>query len=292
MLNFRRPRFRPTVHNNLMGPAIRNISDTALWAATFRAQETDRPDALFRDPFAARLAGDRGRHILETVPHAGDNSWAWVIRTYLFDRVIRDRVAAGTRQVLNMAAGLDARPYRMDLPADLRWVEVDLPDLISYKQDILAADRPGCRFERIPLDLADREARRPLLQRLGRGLAISEGLLIYLTDGQVGDLASDLARAGFDYWLFDLASPALLQMLRATSGRATEEAGAPLRFAPENRTAFFEPFGWKAAQVHSVFDAALETGRIPRDILAAGPPPLPSGVTGEIWNGACLLERA
>src|SRR6202030_1591665 len=65
-------------------PLIRNVSDTALWAANYRAAETDRPDALFRDPFAKRLAGERGRQIADAVPGAARADWAWVGRTYLF----------------------------------------------------------------------------------------------------------------------------------------------------------------------------------------------------------------
>lgn len=49
-------------------PSIRHISDTALWAAVYRARETDRKDALFRDPFARRLAGERGEQIARANP--------------------------------------------------------------------------------------------------------------------------------------------------------------------------------------------------------------------------------
>ena len=100
-----------------MEPLIRHISDTARWVAVFRARETDRPDALFRDPFARRLAGERGEQIASTMPHGSDNTWAWIMRTYLFDQVIRERIAAGAEMVINLAAGLDARPYRMRSPA-------------------------------------------------------------------------------------------------------------------------------------------------------------------------------
>lgn len=275
-----------------MEPLIRNVSDTARWAAMFRAQESERPDALFRDPYAARLGGTRGEEILAKVPHAADNSWAWVMRTYLFDRAIRERIGAGVRKVLNLAAGLDARPYRMDLPAELEWVEVDLPPLVAYKEDVLAGERPMCRLERVAMDLADKPVRRALFQRLDGALAISEGLLIYFGEEDVAELARDLAAARVDYWLFDLASPALLAMLRLTTGRITSDAGAPMRFAPKERTAFFEPSGWRTLEVHSVFETALATGRVPQELLASAPPPLPPSVEGEIWSGACLLERA
>src|SRR5262245_45800813 len=107
-------------------PAIRNVSDTAAWAAHYRALESDRPDASFRDPYAERLAGERGRRIAAQEREMDRAAWAWAMRTLLFDELLLGEIAGGADLVVNLAAGLDARPYRMDLPPDLRWVEVDL----------------------------------------------------------------------------------------------------------------------------------------------------------------------
>src|SRR5580658_7216524 len=138
---------------NDAGLSVRNISDTARWVAYFRARETERPDALFRDPYAERLAGEHGFHIANTLPEGNKHEWAWVARTYLFDHFVSGAIQAGADLVVNLAAGLDARPYRMDLPASLQWVEVDLPEIVSYKQEILADAKPRCRLDRIALDL-------------------------------------------------------------------------------------------------------------------------------------------
>ncbi|HEV1993863.1 MAG TPA: class I SAM-dependent methyltransferase, partial [Candidatus Acidoferrum sp.] len=99
--------------------AVRNISDTARWAAVFRARETERADALFRDPYAERLAGTLGVDIANTLPQGNSHAWAWVARTYLFDQFITQELQQGADMVVNLAAGLDARPYRMSLPASL-----------------------------------------------------------------------------------------------------------------------------------------------------------------------------
>jgi len=105
--------------------------------------------------------------------------------------------ALSKRGQINLGAGLDARPYRMQLPAFLQWVEVDLPEIIAYKEAILANEEPRCRLERICLDLSDAEARRTLLAELDRRakkiVVMSEGLLIYLSTEEVGSLAKDLA---------------------------------------------------------------------------------------------------
>src|SRR5271165_5539968 len=93
--------------------AVRGVSDTALWVAYFRALETHRPDALFRDPYAERLAGVHGFHLANTLPDGNKHDWAWTARTYLFDQFITRVIENGAEVLINLAAGLDARPYRM-----------------------------------------------------------------------------------------------------------------------------------------------------------------------------------
>src|SRR6185369_3245914 len=126
---------------SVVSQLIRNISDSARWAAVFRARESERPDALFRDPLARRLAGARGEEIATQMPHGGSHAWSWVTRTVLFDQFIANAVGQGADMVVNLAAGLDARPYRMALPSSLTWVEVDLPEFLDYKEEVLAGEK-------------------------------------------------------------------------------------------------------------------------------------------------------
>src|SRR5579863_9119746 len=186
--------------NDSSNSLIRGISDTARWVAYFRARETQRPDALFHDPYAERMAGERGIHIANTLPQGNKQEWAWVARTYLFDSFLASEIEDGADVVVNLAAGLDTRPYRMKLPQTLYWLEVDLPDIISYKQEMLAQEEPKCRLERISLDLSDTVARRELFADLNgqakKIVVATEGLLIYFTADEVGALSSDLAAAG------------------------------------------------------------------------------------------------
>jgi methyltransferase (TIGR00027 family) len=279
-------------------PLMRDVSDTALWAAVFRARETERQDALFRDPYAKRLAGPRGEQITDTLAHAGENSWAWVMRTYIFDEIITDQLRQGTDLVINLAAGLDARPYRMPVPNALRWVEVDLPHLVAYKQELLVGEKPVCSLERVNLDLSDRNQRRELFARLGkqakRALVLSEGFLTYLTREENAELAEDLAaQPSLAHWLFDLISPALLAFMQQTSGQHTEKAGAPLKFAPAEGPEFFEPHGWRAEQIRSLFQAAIQTNRVPPELqqfVGFPEPPKPWSLPLP-WSGVCLMRR-
>src|SRR6266850_3986046 len=122
---------------------ITHVSDTARWVAIYRAMESERPDALFRDPYARRLAGPRGEEIVRHMPRGRSMAWPMIVRTAVMDEVILRAVERdGVHTVVNLAAGLDTRPYRLPLPSGLRWIEADFPDLLAYKQEELAGEKP------------------------------------------------------------------------------------------------------------------------------------------------------
>jgi len=246
------------------------VSDTARWVALYRAMESERPDALFHDPYARRLAGTRGEQVLAGMPKGKAFAWPMIVRTAVMDEIILRTIARdGVDTVLNLAAGLDTRPYRLRLPASLRWIEVDFPDVIAYKKEQLAEERPISALERVGIDLTDKAARRALFARISGAakqvLVVSEGLLIYLAPEQVATLAADLATpASFRWWLIDLASPGLLKMIEKSWGPILAAGNAPFRFAPAEGTRFFEPHGWREAEFRSTWDESIRLKRTMR----------------------------
>jgi methyltransferase (TIGR00027 family) len=281
-----------------LDPLIRDISDTARWVAVYRARESEREDAVFRDPFARALAGERGERIAISVKFTEANAWSFIARTYLFDRFVTRLVAHGADMVVNLAAGLDTRPYRMDLPASLRWVEVDLPDILDYKEEILADAKPVCDLERVRLDLSNEDGRRGLFADLGRRakhvVVIAEGLVIYLMRDAVGELARDLAGPpSFQHWVLDLASPGLLQMMKQSAGSAMNDAGAPFLFAPPEGPPFFTAHGWRPAEVRSLLKTAAKLGRLPFAMRMFAMLPASDGAQGSRpWSAVCLFARS
>jgi methyltransferase (TIGR00027 family) len=280
---------------NGLDNAVRNISDTARWVAYFRARETQRSDALFRDPYAERLAGEHGFQIANTLPDGNKHEWAWVARTCLFDQFLSRAIQDGAGLVVNLAAGLDARPYRMDLPNTLQWVEVDFPDIVSYKEEVLANDKPRCRLERISLDLSDVPARRELFAdldaRATKIVVASEGLLIYFTAEEVASLAKDLSTGKhFQNWIIDLASPGQLRLMQRTTGKQLSDAGAAFKFGPTEGARFFTPHGWEPKDVQGLLKTAAQSKRAPAELLSLLPEP--KGNFGNYpWTGVCLLNK-
>jgi methyltransferase (TIGR00027 family) len=246
---------------------IENVSDTARWVAVYRAMETARPDAIFRDPFAERLAGERGRQIVGEVKQGQQMAWAMIVRTAVLDELILDRIRnGGVDTVINLAAGLDTRAWRLPLPPTLQWFDVDLPEITAYKAAAMRDERPVCRYEAIAADLTSDAARTELLRRLAgvarTALVVTEGLLVYLTEPQVESLARALhAHATIRWWVSDIASPRLLEWMNRSWGKNVAAGNAPFRFAPADSPSFFAALGWHEVEFRSSMDEARRLRR-------------------------------
>lgn len=205
------------------------VGRTALGVAYARAVESARPDRLFDDPYAALFL--RAAASVERGPSIADagRSEAWaqmsahlVLRTAYFDDYLRDAVgpAGGCTQVVLLAAGLDARAFRLDWPDGVRLFELDLPEMVAFKERVLAdADaHPRVRRQVVTADL--REDWATPLRAAGFDPArptawMVEGLLIYL---EADDAAALLRRIGA------LSAPgSRLALVRDGSLRRTRE---------------------------------------------------------------------
>jgi len=275
---------------------VSNVSDTARWVAVYRAWESERADALFKDPFAAKLAGERGLELTKLTPREVKSGWPLAVRTRLIDDMLLKAVAHGCDCIVNLGAGFDARPYRLALPQSLHWVEADFGALLDEKEALLADERPRCSLQRERLDLADSEARRAFLDRVANrsknALVLSEGFAVYLEDEEVRTLGRDLlARPSLRWWLVDFFSPGVLKMMKRGVGSGMDRA--PLKFAPAEGLRFFEALGFRSDEVRSIFGEASRLGRAPWPVRLAQLLPEPDlrALRGARWAGVVRFER-
>ena len=247
---------------------ISHVSDTAHWVAMYRAQESERADALFDDPYARRMAGDIGSSIVREIPHGESMAWAVVVRTAVMDEIILSCIGRGATQVLNLGAGLDTRAFRLDLPASVSWFDVDLPRMVTHRRACLKKFKPRCQHVHVAADVTNaRDLHRTLKTTSfggGQVLVVTEGLLVYLDPSQVQALASSLgAMDTAPWWLTDLISPMMLGMVGARWPSNEAAISAPFQFAPRNSIEFFEPLGWREVSFRSTLDEAVRLRRAP-----------------------------
>ena len=283
--------------SRIVDSAIKHVSDTALWVATFRAQEGHRADAAFDDPLASILAGERGRAIAHSISRATMVKWGIIIRTSAIDRLINEAVVAGIDTVLNLGAGLDTRPYRMKLPATLRWVEVDFPHIVELKNATLVEHQPVCMLERVGMDLLDRPSRLELLARYGatskHTLVITEGVLAYLSVHEVAALAGELhSTPPIRFWIqdFDNAGPGKLPR-----GWTAKLKAAPILFKVKDWFEFFDKYGWRSSHVITSLEESQRINRpypldFPFGLMLLA---LPKAMRQKIQSlsGAVLMQR-
>lgn len=275
-------------------PLISNVSDTARWMAAYRAAESARPDALFDDPLADRLAGDRGRAIAAAAPRLTRNGWWWITRTKLIDDLIAESVKHGCDRVLNLAAGFDTRPYRLDVPPAMEWIEADLPEIINEKQRLLAGETARCLLSRVAVDLADTPSRHAFLADATSGarnaLVITEGLLLYLDERQVWALSHDLHRTEIGGWVTDVIAPAIVRKMMRQMPSLDK---APMKFEPSEGVAFFERHGWTISAIRSILKEAGRWKRLPTVLrpIARLPDPNPRKLAHAPWSGVVRFER-
>ena len=114
--------------------------------------------------------------------------WWLVARTKVIDDLIAEAIADGCDRVLNLAAGLDTRPYRLDLPAELLWVGGDLAPLVAEKDRMLADQKPRCRLIRAGVDRSDASQREAFLaESLARIRRVGAGFGLPLPPAAVAD---------------------------------------------------------------------------------------------------------
>ena len=251
---------------NVANTTFEDVADTASWVAACRAKESARTDALFYDPLAERVTDERGRRIADEIVGAKNFQWAIAVRTKVLDQLITSAVSSGVDAVLNLGAGMDTRPYRLSLPATLRWYEVDQVKVIATKEERLRDQAPVCALRRVGLDLAQVGERRRLLAEVNdaskRVLVVTEGVIGYLRNEDVGALASDLAEfAHLAQWIVDYSSPMLRNAMRRRRRVRKQFRTAPHQFNPQDWESFFVQRGWAVSAMHFLVEEGERHGR-------------------------------
>ncbi|MCQ4084976.1 SAM-dependent methyltransferase [Streptomyces sp. RB6PN25] len=267
-------------------PGVRipeGVGRTAIFISWTRLQESRRPDALFNDPFAevaltrladspemAQLAGsiDAVEDALLADWRAGDTFAYFAVRTrYFDDRLLAAVRGKGIRQVVVLAAGLDSRALRLDWPAGTRWYELDLPDMIAFKEELLDGSglAPRCERQAVTADLGADWAPHLLGAGFDPGAPTAwliEGLLPYLPSEAVDALlttVTELSAPGSEL-LLEHNNTVMMGEAGRSAREAVEANGAAWLSARDDLEPWLAGFGWRA-EVYAGSDPSIGHGR-------------------------------
>jgi methyltransferase (TIGR00027 family) len=269
---------------------ISHVSDTARMVAACRALEFDASDGFVRDPFAARLAGERGMAMLRALPQPEMMRFGIGVRSHFIDELLLEALASEKiATVVSLGSGLDTRPWRLDLPPDLRWIEVDFAEMLDYKNALMSPETPRCRREFITADVNDAAQRGAIYAAVGAGpaLMITEGLLMYLPAATVEALAAEAWHTGgVAHWMSDITTTTFMKAISMNMPQSVRDVQAPDCLNGEQILETIRRPGWRTAARRSYFtDMAFAMERAVRMFgdrpESEGPPPItPDDPTG------------
>ena len=254
---------------------------TARWTAEVRAKESVRADRLFHDPWAAALAGKEGE---EWVEHrSGDNGLSIAVRTRFFDDFLGCVTSQDAiRQVVLMAAGLDTRAFRLAWPAQTCLFELDQPQVLKDKEQVLTAahGQPTCERKTVGVDLT--APWRESLLKAGfdsshPSVWLLEGFLFYLPKETITRMLDELTSLAVPgSWLgFDIINRAMLTSPWTRQWvESLANAGIPWIGTMDDPEAELAARGWQA-QLSQPGEAEANYGRWPYPVIPRTLPEMP-----------------
>jgi methyltransferase (TIGR00027 family) len=251
---------------------VPEVIATARWAAAQRARESQRPDCLFSDLLASPLAGPEGATALELSekvnPRHVDTAAYIAIRVKFLDDFVVRLASEGIRQVVLLAAGMDARAFRLDWPAETSVYELDHPELLKMKEEILKQERAVARCRRIVLGVDLRQDWAACLEQAGLhpsepSVWILEGLLYYLPEESVHRVfqqISKLAAKGSGLGADIVSQSTLTSPWMQAALNRMEKSGFAWKFGTDDPEEIFKCYGWEA-EVRQLGDQGASFGR-------------------------------
>lgn len=252
---------------------LTGVPKTALGVARIRAGESKRPDRLFDDPFAAwfvaampdAFAHDRNRS--DDAKRIGARiALQVVVRTRFYDDYLLDATSDGIRQVVLLAAGLDTRAFRLRWPDGTTVFEVDLPEMVSFKNGVLSGHGSQPTAKRVPVT-ADLTLDWPAaMAAAGFDPAqptawLIEGLLVYLTHDDASRLLGDVARLSASGSQLSCEQGRSARQLAALGGESgASEATKLWQGGIEDVPGWLDDHGW-STETHDLAVLANRYGR-------------------------------
>ena len=256
------------------------ISKTAFYCCGVRMQDAELSNPICGDIYAKTFMNDDGLQILEAFKDETRPNASNVARHRIIDDLLRHELLANPNvTVVIIGAGFDSRAYRLKGGT---WIELDEPQVISYKNERLPVSNSENELDRIAIDfstesleekLASFSSRRPVV-------IVIEGVFMYLEEDVIAQLLQSLRRLFPQHRLIcDLMTRNFFEEYGKTLHEKITGIGTSFKFTVDTPEAVFLKSGYRRVEEISIIEKSVVYAApdIPSSVLESIRPTLPSG---------------
>ncbi|GAP84426.1 putative polyketide synthase [Rosellinia necatrix] len=210
------------------------VTETLLIPLLGRAVDAATQSPILGDPYAKGVM-QKLNYDFEKLPMPPTHAAAVALRTRFYDRWARAFLAANPRAtVLHLACGLDSRNQRVDWGPGVRWIDIDLPEVVELRGQVLPTTLPGRDYRLVAADVTH-DAWLEQVPTDCPVLVIMEGLVSYLSPEDATNLLGRLAgRLGEGELHFDSMNSTVLKASRKDTKAAVNQTGSVYKWAVDD----------------------------------------------------------
>lgn len=259
---------------------MKPISKTAFYCCGVRMQDAEREQPVCGDNYAKEFMNEEGLQILEAFKDETRPNTSNVGRHRIIDDLLRQELVANPDlTVVIIGAGFDSRAFRLKGGT---WIEVDEPQVITYKDERLPAANSDNKLQRISIDFATESLEQKLSSLAGRKpvSVVIEGVLMYLEEAAIDQLLQTLHRLFPQHTLIcDLMTREFFEKNASTIHEKLTGMGAMFKFAVDNPEEVFVKNGYQRLEKIPIIEKSvlLEAPHIPPSVWETLQPTLPQG---------------
>jgi methyltransferase (TIGR00027 family) len=259
---------------------MKPISKTAFYCCGVRMRDAEREQPVCGDTYAKVFMNEQGLEILEGFKDESRPNSSNVARHRIIDDLLRQELLANPNlTVVIIGAGFDTRAFRLKGGT---WIELDEPQVITYKEERLPASTSENELQRIPIDFATDSLEQKLDSSSNRNpvTVVIEGVLMYLEEETIDTLLQTLRRLFPQHKLIcDLMTTDFFEKNASTIHEKLTGMGATFKFTIANPEELFVRNGYRQLEKIPIIEKAVlfEAGQIPPEVWQTIQPTLPQG---------------
>jgi methyltransferase (TIGR00027 family) len=243
-------------------------------------QDAERENPVCGDTYARVFMNEQGLEILETFKDETHPNASNVGRHRIIDDLLRQELTEHSNlTVVIIGAGFDTRAFRLKGGT---WIELDEPQVITYKEERLPAANSENELHRISIDFATDSLEQKLAPFSGRSpvTIVIEGVLMYLEEADISQSLQTLRRLFPQHKLIcDLMTRDFFEKNAGSIHEKLTGMGATFKFTVDNPADVFLKNGYEQLEKIPIIEQSvrLQSPDIPSDVWATVQPTLPQG---------------